>query len=76
MYLLVGKPDPTISTRRTEDELRDILNGMNDIWSKADIHLNLRNVATVEVPGDVNLVRTAMGRARLDATVTRSTNTI
>ena len=53
MYLLVNSADSTISTRRTEDELREILSGMNEIWSQADIHLDLRNVSTVEVPRDV-----------------------
>ena len=42
--------DPQISTHRTEAELREILQGMNGIWSQADIRLELETVDTVEVP--------------------------
>ena len=42
--------DPEISTHRTEAESREILQGMNGIWSQADIRLELDTVDTVEVP--------------------------
>ena len=42
--------DPQISTHRTEAELREILQGMNGIWSQADIRLELETVDTVEIP--------------------------
>ncbi len=44
LFLLVDDrddPDLAISTHRTEDDLREILDGMNDIWSQADIQLEL-----------------------------------
>ena len=53
LYLLVddrGEPDPEISTHRTEEDLRGILEGMNDIWSQADIRLELQTIEFVEVP--------------------------
>ena len=53
LYLLVddkNEPDPTISTHRTEEDLREILEGMNDIWSQAGIRLDLRTIESVEVP--------------------------
>ena len=53
LYLLVddrGDPDPEISTHRTEEDLREILEGMNDIWSQADIRLELQTIEFVEVP--------------------------
>ena len=53
LYLLmddVGGPDPAISTQRTEKDLREILAGMNDIWSQADIRLELQTIESVEVP--------------------------
>ncbi len=64
MYLLVDESDPAISSLRTEDEVREILSGMNDIWSQADIHLELRRVSTVDVPRDV-LERTVRGDLRI-----------
>ena len=45
-----GEPDPAISTHRTEEDLREILEGMNDIWSQADIRLELQTIESVEVP--------------------------
>ena len=39
LFLLVDdneEHDPQISTHRTEAELREILQGMNGIWSQAD----------------------------------------
>ena len=56
LYLLVDdkeEPDPEISTHRTEEDLREILEGMNDIWSQADIRLELQNIESVEVPEDI-----------------------
>ena len=53
LFLLVDyneEHDPQISTHRTEAELREILHGMNEIWSQADIRLELETVDTVEVP--------------------------
>jgi len=53
LFLLVDdneEHDPAISTHRTEADLRKILDGMNDIWSQADIRLELETVDTVEVP--------------------------
>ena len=44
------EPDPAISTRRTEADLREILEGMNDIWSQVDIRLELQTIESVEVP--------------------------
>ena len=40
LFLLVDdkeEHDPEISTHRTEADLREILEGMNEIWSQADI---------------------------------------
>lgn len=56
MYLLVDdkqEPNPEISTHRTEEDLRKILVGMNEIWSQAGISFVLRNIETVEVPEDI-----------------------
>ena len=53
LYLVVSDTDPSLSTRRSEDELREILSGINDIWSQADIFFDLRNVSTVNVRPDV-----------------------
>ena len=53
LYLLVDdkeEPDPAISTHRTEADLREILEGMNDIWSQADVRLDLQTIETVAVP--------------------------
>ena len=53
LFLLVDDrkdPDPAISTHRTEADLREILEGMNDIWSQADIQLELQTIESVEVP--------------------------
>ena len=53
LYLLVednGEPNSEISTRRTERDLREILDGMNAIWSQADIRLKLQTIETLEVP--------------------------
>ena len=56
LYVLVddGEPrDPLFSSRRTEDELLVILDGMNDIWRQADTELRLETVATVQVLANV-----------------------
>ena len=53
LYLLVDDkegPDPAISTHRTEADLREILEGMNDIWSQADARFDLQTIETVAVP--------------------------
>ena len=53
LFLLVDdkeEPDPEISTHRTLEDLREILEGMNDIWGQADIRLELQNIESVEVP--------------------------
>ncbi len=53
LFLLVDdgeEPDPTISTHRAEEDLREILQGMNEIWSQADIRLELETIESVEVP--------------------------
>ena len=52
LFLLVDdkeEPDPELSTHRTEEDLREILKGMNDIWSQADIRLELQTIESVEV---------------------------
>jgi hypothetical protein len=53
LFLLVDdedEPNPTISTHRSKEDLREILEGMNDIWSQADIRLELQTIEFVEVP--------------------------
>ena len=53
LFLLVDdkdEPDPEISTHRTEEDLREILEGMNDIWSQAGIRLESQTIESVEVP--------------------------
>ncbi len=53
LFLLVDdgeEPDPTISTHRAEEDLREILQGMNEIWSQADIRLELQTIESMEVP--------------------------
>ena len=53
LFLLVDDkeaPDPEISTHRTEEDLREILEGMNAIWSQAGIRLELQTIESVEVP--------------------------
>jgi len=56
IYLLVddaASPDPELSSRRTQEELVAILEGMNQIWRQADIRLRLKTISTVEVPNAV-----------------------
>ena len=66
MYLLVDDledPDPTLSSRRSEEELTIILDGMNQIWSQANIHLELAALDTIVVDADV-LAQVAEGNIR------------
>ncbi len=56
LFLLVDdkeEPDPAISTHRSEEDLREILEGMNDIWSQAGIRLDLQTIESVEVPAPI-----------------------
>lgn len=56
IYLLVDdidSPNPDISTNRTEDDLRIILDDMNIIWSQANIELSLSYVGYVEVSTEI-----------------------
>ena len=53
LYLIVNdqvERDPEISTHRSEADLREILEGMNDIWSQAGIRLELQTIESVVVP--------------------------
>ena len=53
LYLLVDDedtPNPALSTARTEEELLEILDGMNAIRSQANIRLDLETLAVLEVP--------------------------
>ena len=66
MYVLVDdleNPDPAFSSRRTEDELEVILAGMNEIWSQANIRLELDVLDTIQVDAEV-LARVAQGNIR------------
>ena len=66
MYVLVDdfqNPDPAFSSRRTEDELEVILAGMNEIWSQANIRLELDDLDTIQVNAEV-LSRVAQGNIR------------
>ena len=56
LFLLVDdkeEPDPQISTHRTEQDLLEILEGMNVIWNQAGIRLELQTIESVEVPEDI-----------------------
>ena len=53
LFLLVDdkdEPDPEVSTHRSEEDLRQILEGMNEIWGQADIRFELQTMESVEVP--------------------------
>ena len=53
LYLLVDDedtPDPALTSARNEEELLAILDGMNAIWSQANIRLELETLAALEVP--------------------------
>ena len=59
LYLLVSDDDASeeqaalVDTQRSEDELRETLDGMNDIWSQADIQLEAQAIGELAVPVDV-----------------------
>lgn len=56
MYLLVDDiddPNPDISTSRTESDLRQIWLDVSDIWSQANIVIDLKYAGYVEVPTDI-----------------------
>lgn len=66
MYVLVddlADPDTEISSRRSEEELTVILDGMNEIWGQANIRLELETLDTIEVDPAV-LARVARGNIR------------
>lgn len=53
LYLLVDDldtPITAISSRRSEGDLREILDGINEIWRQADIRFDPKFVGSVEVP--------------------------
>jgi hypothetical protein len=53
LYSLVDDlddPDPEFSSKRTEDDLREILAGINDIWSQADIVFEPQFIGALAVP--------------------------
>ena len=56
LYLVVDdfeSPNPAISTHRTEGDLREILDGINDIWRQAGTRFDAKFVGAVEVPAAV-----------------------
>ncbi len=56
LYLVVDNlesPNPAISSHRSEGNLREILDGINEIWSQADIRFDAKFVGTVEVPAAI-----------------------
>ena len=66
MYVLVddlADPDTAISSRRSEEGLTVILEGMNQIWGQANIRLELETLDTIEVDPAV-LARVARGNIR------------
>jgi hypothetical protein len=66
MYVLVDDledPDPEISSIRSEEELTVILEGMNQIWSQANIRLELDDLETIAVDPAV-LAQVARGNIR------------
>ncbi len=70
MYVLVddlADPDTEISSRRSEEELTVILDGMNEIWGQANIRLELETLDTIEVDPAV-LARVARGNIRAFST--------
>jgi hypothetical protein len=50
-----GSQNPALSSARTDDELREILEGMNGIWSQAGIQFEARYVGPLTVPDSVNM---------------------
>ena len=56
LYVLVDdlkSPIAAISSHRSEGGLRDLLDGINEIWRQADIQFDAKFVGTVEVPAAV-----------------------
>jgi hypothetical protein len=56
LYVVVDdleSPSPAISSHRSEDDLREILDGMNEIWQQAGIRFDARFVGTLEVPAAI-----------------------
>ncbi len=49
----VDNPDPALSSRRTPDELREILDGVNDIWRQADIRFEAQYIGMLALPESV-----------------------
>lgn len=49
----IDNPNPANSSRRSEDDLLEILDGINEIWSQANIKFELDTIDTLEVPADV-----------------------
>lgn len=55
LYILVNdadEPDPTLSSRRSVDDLPTILDGTNDIWAEANISFEPVTLETLVVPDD------------------------
>ncbi|PJF40495.1 MAG: hypothetical protein CUN54_05115 [Phototrophicales bacterium] len=55
LYLLedAGDEETAFSTRRSVEEVEEILVGMNDIWSQASIELQPRFIGTIQVPEEI-----------------------
>ncbi len=53
LYVLVSDTDPVLSSQRTEDDLREILAGMNEVWSLAGIQFEPGMIGTIDVPADM-----------------------
>lgn len=47
------EPSPTWSTARSEEELREMVDGMNEIWAQADIQFEIEAIHTLELPTEV-----------------------
>lgn len=56
-----GDPSSPLSSQRTEQDLAGIAEQMSEIWSQADIDLEVVNIETIEAPSDV-LDAIAFGR--------------
>ncbi|PKB78933.1 MAG: hypothetical protein BZY88_15885 [SAR202 cluster bacterium Io17-Chloro-G9] len=67
LYRLEGdcdEPDPAISSHRTEGELLEILDRMNDIWAPAGIRLEAKTVSTIKLPKEM-LTKVTWGDVRV-----------
>jgi hypothetical protein len=53
MVALVSDSEPGLSSQRTEDDLREILAGMNEVWSPAGIQFEPGMIAILDVPAEV-----------------------